>query len=255
MSDLKEFADQLQEEVVSDMAEAYFGERKDLEELIEAYGRMTEDVRALGPRLFEAVARLHRLLLDRETAEAFYAALGVDPAAMPFPDDPPRPFFDRLPFAFTAQGRYERCVFRVYDLLHQEADVYLNGRYFVDPEQGKRKRLTPHYVRVKALADHLNAEIDKINRRSVTGALQYVKNMDPDHARQERLMGDTDSQGETLNHDMEFVPIDFAGIGLPVVPELPPLYKVKEKIKAFCGRVWALRREEAVRAMESLLER
>jgi len=68
-------------------------------------------------------------------------------------------------------------------------------------------------------------------------------------------MGDTDCQGESLNHDLEFVPIDFEAIGLPVVPDLPPLYKVKEKIKDFCGRVWATRREEAVQAMESLLER
>ncbi|MEF2229521.1 MAG: hypothetical protein V3571_01195 [Pseudodesulfovibrio sp.] len=256
MSDLKEFADQLQQEVVSDMAEAYFGARKDLEEMIDAFGLWVEELRIHGPKLFEAAARLHRLLLDRETARDFYIALDVVPSCIPFPDEPPRPFFDRLPFAFTTLGRYERCVFKAYELFHLAADEYLNGRYYDDPDQRGRKRLTVHYVRLKALAEHLNGEIDKVNRRSVCNALQYIKSMDPDKMRHERVMGDIEcAGGDALNQDLQFAPIDFEGLGLPVVQDLPSLYKVRDAIKAFCADIYPARREDIRRAMDSLIER
>ena len=255
MSDLKEFADQLQEEVVSDMAETYFGARKDVEEMIETFSRWVEELRAHGPRLFEAAARLHRLLLDKDTARDFYIALDVVPSCIPFPDVEPRPFFDKLPFAFTGLGRYERCVFRAYDLFHLVADEYLNGRYYDDPDHKGRKRLTVHYLRLKALAEHINGEIDKVNRQSVGSALQYVKGMDPDHLRQEGLMGDMTSGGNGLDGDLRFTPIDFLGLGLPEVQDLPSLYKVREAIKAFCVRIYPDRKEDILRAMESLVER
>jgi len=256
VSDLKEFADQLQQEVVSDMAETYFGARKDLEQMIEAFGRWVEELRTHGPKLFQAAARLHRLLLDKDTARDFYIALDVVPSCIPFPDEPPRPFFDKLPMALTLLGRYERCVFRAYDLFHLAADEYLNGRYFDDPEHKGRKRLTVHYLRLKALAEHLNGEIEKVNRRPVCNALQYVKSMDPVKLQHERLMGDLECGGaEALNRDLLFAPIDFDGLGLPVVQDLPSLYKVKGAIKAFCSSIYPARKDDIRRAMDSLIER
>ncbi|WP_419787868.1 hypothetical protein [Pseudodesulfovibrio sp.] len=236
------------------MAEAYFGERKDLDEMIEAFGRMAEQVQALRPHVLDAAARMDCLLLDRETANSFYQAIGVDSSRMSLPAQKPRPIFPKLPFAFTGHGRYERCVFRVYDLFHSVADEYLNGRHFDDPEYKGRKRLTPHYLRIKSLAEHLNVEIDKVNQRSVCGALQYVKNMDPEHARQERLMGDTDCRGDALNRDLQFVRIDFEALQLLEIPDLPPLYKVKAVLKTFCSRVYEHRRDEAIQAMQRLVE-
>ncbi len=254
MAYFKDYADQLQQEVVSDMAEAYFGARKDIEDMTEAFKRMTEELREQEPLLSQTAARLHCLLLDKDTAKNFYVALDLLPSCIPFTEEVPRPFFDRLPFAFSGLGRYERSIFRAYELLQKAVDNYLNGRYFDDPDQKGRKRLTVHYLRLKALAEHINEEIVRVNSTSLGGTLHYVKTMDPELLRREQVMGDAKGMGDetALNQDMQFTLIDFEKLGLPVVQDLPPLHKVKEAIKAFCKEIYPLRKHDIVRAMESL---
>ena len=253
MADFKEYADELQQEVVTDMAEAYFGARKDIDDMLEVFGKLTEKLREHGPRLSQAAARLHRLLLDRDTVGEFYAALKLDPESIPYMDEAPTPFFDKLPFAFTGQGRYERCVFRTYDLLQKAVDEYLNGRYFDDPEQPGRKRLTVHYLRLKSMAEYINEEIDRVNGTAVSGALHFIKTMDPEQMQHEGMMGQAVKGTDHIDRDMSFTPIDFEGLGLPVVHELPALYAVREAIKGFCAELHKKRRDDTAEAMRSLL--
>ena len=253
MTDFKDYADELQQEVVSDMAETYFGARKDIDDMLEVFDNMVGELRQHEPHLSQAAARLHRLLLDKETAEGFYETLGVAQTSIPYTDEAPKPFFDKLPFAFTGAGRYERCVFRVYNLLQKAVDEYLNGRYFDDPEQPGRKGLTVHYFRLKALSEYINEEIGKVNKTAVSGALQFIKTMDPEQMQQEGIMGETAKGAERIDQDMHFSPMDFEGLGLPVVHELPALYSVREAIKVFCSKLYKERREDIAGAMQSLL--
>lgn len=252
MADFKDYADQLQQEVVTDMAESYFGARKDVDDMLEVFNSMTEELRQLGPKLSQAAARLHCLLLDRDTAKNFYISLDVVPSCIPYTDEVPRPFFDELPFAFTGVGRYERCVFRAYDLLQKTADEYLNGKYFDDPDHKGRKRLTVHYLRLLALAEHINEEIARVNATTIGGTLQYVKGMDPETMQRERMMGDSMSGEDSMSKDMTFEPINFDELGLLVVQDLPSLYKVKGLIRNFCREFYGKRREDIVKAMHFL---
>ena len=253
MTDFKDYADELQQEVVSDMAETYFGARKDIDDMLEVFEKMVGQLRQQESHLSQAAARLHCLLLDRETAEAFYEALGVAPSSVPYTDETPKPFFDKFPFAFTGAGRYERCVFRVYELLQKAVDEYVNGRYFDDPEQPGRKRLTVHYLRLKTLADYINEEMDRVNKTAVSGALQFIKTMDPEQMQHEGMMGEAVKGTDHIDQDMRFSPIDFELLGLPVFRDLPPLYAVREPIKGFCEKLYKKRRESIARAMRSLL--
>lgn len=253
MVDFKDYADQLQQEVVTDMAESYFGARKDVDDMLDVFNIMVHELRQLTPRLSQAAARLHCLLLDRDTAKNFYISLDVVPSCIPYTDEIPRPFFDRLPFAFTGLGRYERCVFRAYDLFQKTVDEYLNGRYYDDPEIKGRKRLTVHYLRIKALVEHINAEIEKVNESPVGGTLQYVKGMDPEQLQRERLMGEPSSGEGGFNNELQFQPLEMAGLELPLVQDLPSLYKVKEPIKDFCRGIYETRKDDVVKAMRFLL--
>lgn len=254
MSDLKDFADKLQQEVVTDMAESYFGARKNLDDMLEAFGLLVEEFRASGASLAQAAARLHCLLLDRQTAKEFYISLDIVPACIPFTDEVPRPFFDSLPFAFTGLGRYERCVIRAYNIFQKIADEYVNGRYFDDPEMKGRKRLTVHYLRLKALAEHINEEIERVNTNlSPSGALRYVKRMDTVQVERENMIGQACLlEGCGLDEDLKFEPIDFDALELPVVQDLPTITKVKPAIKQFCKEIYPSRKEDIQRAMASL---
>lgn len=251
MSDLRDFANQLQQDVVSDMAESYFGARKDLDDMIAAFHVMVNDFKTMVPKLSQAAARLHLLLMDRQTARDFYIALDIVPSCIPFNDDSPKPFFDTLPFAFTQRGRFERTVCRAYHLFQQTADEYLNGKYFDDPDVPGRKRLTVHYIRLRALAEHINEEVDRINKdMSTTGTLRYVKRMDPVQSELELAIGEACLiEGCDLDEEMKFTPIDFEGIQLPVVQDLPPLSKVKPVIIDFCKEIYPSRKEDIKKAL------
>lgn len=254
MSDLKDFADKLQQEVVTDMAESYFGDRKNLEDMQKAFSVMVEEFRSSGPALAQAAARLHRLLLDRQTARDFYISLDILPSCIPFSDEVPRPFFDKLPFAFTGLGRYEKCVFRAYSVFQKVADEYVNGRYFNDPDNPGRKRLTLHYLRLKALAEYINEEVVRVNENMTpSGALRYVKRMDIGQAEREDMIGAACLlDGCELDEDLKFKPVDFESLQLPVVQELPRLSDVKFAISTFCKTIYPSRKEDIERAMASL---
>lgn len=254
MPDFSDFADKLQQEVVTDMAETYFGDRKNLDEMIAAFYSMVEEFRAHGPALWQAAARLHCLLLDRKTARDFYIALDILPSCIPFSDEVARPFFDSLPFALTPRGRYERCVFRAYSTFQQVADEYLNGRYYTDTNSHGRKRLTLHYIRLKALAEHINEEVGRVNKTlSPSATLRYIKKMDPDQVERENVMGEACLiDGCELDTDLRFAPIDFDALKLPVVQDLPRLDAVKPAIRQFCKEIYPTRKNDIIKAMASL---
>jgi len=253
MSNLKDFADQLQEDVVSDMAKSYFGARKNLDDMLAAFNEMVSEFRFMVPRLSQAAARLHMLLLDRATARDFYISLDILPSCIPFTEEVPTPLFDSLPFYFTQLGRFKRYVFRTYDLFQKSADEYLNGHYYDDKKLG-RKRLTVHYIRLKALAEHINDEVNRVNcSMSPSGALRYVKEMDPSRIEQEKILGEAClMEGGALDRDLAFTPIDFNGLDLPVVQDLPRLNEVKDVIRKFCEEIYPSRKEDIARAMNFL---
>ncbi|QGY41322.1 hypothetical protein GM415_14700 [Pseudodesulfovibrio cashew] len=255
MSDLKDFADQLQQDVVADMAESYFGHRKDLDNMIEGFQLMVEDFRKIGPKLSLAAARLHALLLDRTTARNFYIALDILPSCIPFPEGEVVPFLESIPFALTVRGRYERCVCMAYERFQKIADEYLNGRYYPDPDQTGRKRLTVHYIRLKALAEHINEKVDQVNRvMSPSETLRYVKAMDPELAEKELFIGESCRLDEcSLDEDLKFKPLDFDGLGLPVVQDLPRLAEVKPAIRDFCWQMFPGRVDEVRSVLQRML--
>jgi hypothetical protein len=257
MTDFSEYADQLQQEVVAEIAESYFGERKNLDDMIEDFEVMIGELRQVGLRVGRAATRLDRLLLDRASVNAFFIALEVDPVCVPFALEPCSPFFDTLPLALTGAGRYAAFVYNHYVRLQEAAESYLHGEYFKEEGRNGRKRLTVSYIRLREFANRIDGEVIRVNRnRAPTGTLRYVKDMDPVQMEQERVMGDVSFvDGGTLDADLRFSPVAFADRGLPVVQELPAASTVKGVIRAFAKELFRNRPQEARLAMKSLVSR
>ncbi|BCS87104.1 hypothetical protein PSDVSF_03460 [Pseudodesulfovibrio sediminis] len=253
MSNIEDFADQLHQSVVTDMAESYFGARKDLESTTAAFYSLVDDLKKTIPSLFQAIARLHALLLDSESKDDFYTALGMVPSDIPDCVVSPEPQGEQ-PFALTMRGRYIKCVRMAYEDLYCISEEYLNGRYYDNPEQPGRKLRTIHYLRIKALAEHINYRVQRINDdMSTTAILRHVKELDPVQMSKERIMGDVClMEGCELDMDMCFTPIDFTHLELPEIVELPKPQKVKGCIVQWCKILYASRKEDIATAMSSL---
>ncbi|EGB13628.1 hypothetical protein DND132_0411 [Pseudodesulfovibrio mercurii] len=253
MSDLSDFADQLQMDVISDMAESYFGNRKELDYALEAFAGMVEELLPVIERMFRAAATLRLLLLDEATADAFCAELGLDPARIPPDEGAEILVHEAVPFALTGKGRYAVCVETAYRGLYDAIHEYLNGRYYNDPNRPGRKRVTMHYKRLEEIAGIINEKIHKANNdRSMSSMLREVKSMDPVQMEREEILGDMvyGDKGDGRDNDMCFVPIDLDGYRFPEVEELPPVNEVGSALKRFCARVYAERKDEVRAAMD-----
>ncbi|MFH1912833.1 MAG: hypothetical protein ABIK45_00970 [Pseudomonadota bacterium] len=253
MADFNEYADQLQKEVVSEMAESYFGDRRNLDDLMADFAIMTGTLRELVSGVERAALRLHHLLLGRQ--ESFYLALEVDPACVPFGRGAPVPLFPRLPMALTRAGRYVRCVRMSYDLLQRAVNDYLHGHYYVEGGDKGRKQLTVNYLGLKQFAAMIDAEVVRVNHnRTPACTLRYVKAMDPVSAERERLIGDVSYvDGGELDQTLRFAPVCFDELGLPEIQELPPLREVGGLIGQMCRSLYRERSDEARAAMADLL--
>ena len=145
-----------------------------------------------------------------------------------------------LPFALTAQGRWGKLVQQAYARLWQACQDYMHGRYYNDPAQPGRKKLSIHYAHVAALHAVINDRIAKCNTEGApSGILQMVKNFDPVLRERENIMGGSCyGMAEHLDAGLRFEPLDFCSFGLVAVCELPPPEEAAPAIEAFCRQAW-----------------
>jgi len=253
VSSMKEFADNLQRDVVSEMAEHYFGARRDLEKMIEVIDQWVGELKQMEKRVLAAAGRLHHLLLEDEVVREFYIALDILPSCVPpYDSSPPEPVVEKVPFAFTLKGRWTKCVRQAYAKLQAEVDEYLNGRYFSD-EQG-RKRLTLHYLRLKAMTEYVNDQVERVNKDlAPSEALRYIRNMDSENLSKEKFVDPcVPEEGCGIDDQLRFRPFDFHSFGLLEIQDLPHPDKVSQDIAAFCDAVYARRKDEIRQLMGKL---
>ncbi|HSM73979.1 MAG TPA: hypothetical protein VK852_05065, partial [Desulfobacterales bacterium] len=172
-------SESLAEEVLSDMAENFFGTRTQLERRIDRLYAHSRRLQQKARRVAGAAALLRRLLLDEAETRRLGEALGVafdqfpaDPAARSSP--PPH-----LPFALTRRGVFTQLILEAYADLRALREEYMLGRYIPDPENPGRMRVTVNYTSLQKFCERLNADIDRVNRQSSPSQiLQYVKRFD-----------------------------------------------------------------------------
>lgn len=246
MSHFDDFADNLHTEVVSEMAESYFGARKNIDDMTEVLEEWAEELRLWKPRLEKAANRLHTLLLDEKTVRDFYISLDIVPACIPFSGaGEPKELFSELPFAFTMRGKYIRCVRQAYRDFQRLVNEYLNGKYYDSADEKGRKRLTVHYIRFKAMVEYVNEEISKVNSKMTTGdTLRYLKRMDPEAEDKERILEACVGDSCALDKEMEYSPLEYTHFNLLEIQELPSLEVVKDDIDRFCREMWKRRKEK-----------
>ncbi|MGB8719448.1 MAG: hypothetical protein WCD46_09060 [Desulfobacterales bacterium] len=248
-------SESLAEEVLSDMAENFFGTRTQLERRIDRLYAHSRRLHQKAHRVTSAAGLLRCLLLDDAETRGLGDALGVafdgfpaDPAAAP-PTPPPR-----WPFALTRRGVFTQLVVDAYADLHAVREEYMLGRYVPDPDVKGRMRVTVNYTSVHQFCDRLNVDIDRVNRQSSPSQmLQYIKRFDVLQEERANILGSGfDGKTAQIDQHMAFQKIDFDALGLPVFPALATVEKAREPIKKFCRGLYRRRPAEILRAMRTL---
>ncbi len=236
------FADGLKDEVVSEMAETFFGARRELEQSIEAWNALAQRLKDRVTVLAERAACLGFLFFDEAGEEGFYRLLGV----------PPGPFADladraraaciakmRIPFGFTRVGRYIKLVERTYEAFRKELDDYLHGSWSDDPARPGRKIISPNLSQLRHLAADINVQVEKVNAwQNPSCALRAIRSMDPEEAERRRITGATLQDEDCgLDRSMAFSPVDPAAAGFPDLPFLPSWEQGRGRLDRYVRRL------------------
>jgi hypothetical protein len=236
----------LHAEIMTEMAENFFGRRRSLEDRLDQFYRLVVRVRRVGMETLVKWHTLFRLLLCDEGAKRLFESFGAAPAEILWyckTVNELRPM--RRPLALTGFSRYLKTVERLYEDLRQAASDYNLGAFAPDPLDFRKKRAIPGYEQVKGMCGEINAEIKAVNEgQSPLSVLSFAKGLDPAGVQRENIAGATLADVQKIDRDMAFVPISFEDLGLPHIPELPPLEAVRTDIRSLCRSLYESRREE-----------
>lgn len=224
----------LADEVLTEMAHNFFGERVQLEDNIQFLHKTAERVRQKERRIYEKAAFLNHLMVAPEAARALYRAIGIAPGIFDVKADVTGVALPAFPpSALTRKGEYVKFVLWAYDALRSACENYLKGNASDDRGGTETESHDADYRLVQSLCALINQEIDRINRRCLpTQVLQAVKRFDPATQSKEYVTGGGTEYGDqcTLNENLAFQPIDFSSLNLRELPELPPLEKVRDAV-------------------------
>ena len=253
------YAESLEEEVLSELAESFFGARKALDDKIDRLYELAGELRAREAGVLGKLSFLSYVLCWGELSEAFWTALDVESA------DEMRCVGDMRPQdwgekrrALTGRARWTKYVAAAYGAASDAVREYLlGGVYVAPPEQADsgpgRKKLSVHYRQLVAMHAHVNAEIARVNKDlTPSGTLGYVKQFDVERTEKEKITGGGCGLGAGLDAGLCFRPVDFASLRLRAFSELPPLDKASGTIHDFCKARFDDHRAELTAIMDEI---
>jgi len=235
MGGTKDFGDSLVEEVLTDVAESFFGARKELDDLNELFMAYVDRLQDAARQVEIVAGRLNHILAGGDLRRKFYRMLEVEKAA-PYlqcqfiPDDRRIP----VPFSLTDRGRFIKLTIQLYADLQRATEAYTRGPVEADDGTGEPP---VYYNLVRSMCELINEKVCIVrNGMSPACVLQYAKKFDAQHAQQARVTGGTVGAYAHMDSKFECQPIDFDQLDLVQFPELPKSDDVKSDIIAFCKK-------------------
>jgi hypothetical protein len=233
-------ADLLGEELMMEMADSFFGERRRLEDRLRVLRTMVAELEGRARGVDDHARFLFRVatapekgrdLLRRMNAdpEPFPREMGLSAAALP----------DRVPSAFTRWNTYVKLLEIAYRGLRTACAEYMRG----DAHPGRKDadESGPSYRLVEAMTGILNEEIEKINRnRTPNQVIRCAKRFLSEDPIREAVAGGSGGcweDGTGLDCGMAFSRLDFDAWGLRAFPDLPPPDAVRSEIERFAAEL------------------
>lgn len=239
---LDEWGDALVEEGLREAADTFFGTRKAVDDEIAFFESRVAALKSKALDVRAWFAGLNCLLGDETGTREFFDALDVR-----LPD--PELYSARMcslqfhrPRGFTRKGLYVKAVWAVYEPLARMVEDYMHGSHYQDPRQPGRVLTSVNHAQLVRHCADINERIARTNESNrPSESLGFARRMNPSERDRENITGGG-GQTWSLDEDMAFVPLDFAGYGLPVFPDLPVDEKARKTIQECCGRIFSRRR-------------
>ena len=234
-SQVGDIAAALAYQVKKEIAENYFGTRRELEEEREDLVGQANKVRKDWSQEVQApLVLIGELLLEPETVKSFLALLGQDRLSLEVPDRPGRTFAEAvascsLPFALTSQAKYQALIAQLVSLAWARSQPVL-----------ERARILEKKVRL------YNEDLAKFSLSySLQEILAFIKAIEGSSELKGVLGENTDPRAvPELERKLMLKSLDPSTLGLSEVKPLPKLSQIREPLRALVKQAFRRNTEE-----------
>jgi hypothetical protein len=222
-------------QVKKEIAENYFGTRRELEEEREDLVRQANTIQKAWAQEVQApLVLIGELLLDPETVNSFFALLSQERLPLGAPDPPDRNFSEALeacppPFALTSQAKYQALIAQLYGLAWGRSQPLL-----------EKARALKIKVRL------YNEDLAKFSLSySLQEILAFIKAIEGTSELKGVLGENTDPRAVSeLEKKMVLKSLDPSGLGLAEVKPLQNLSQIREPLRALVKQAFRRNGEE-----------
>lgn len=239
MADFKDFSDSLTDEVLSEMADSFFGARVDVDDSLDYFHQVSELLHKKLYGIYRVCVLLEKICLGRKGFDDFWISAGLDRARFHYPAGVVCAGLVESPsFSFTRKGEYIKWFVITYEMLAYRIEDYMHGSYKND-EKGRKVR-TANRDDFFNMANEINIKIEKVNRNvTASDVLKFTKSLDPENMLKEDIAGCVGPQCKVIDDEMAFTVITIKDIEFPEFPDLPARRDIISYISEFCSETYA----------------
>ena len=228
-SQVGDIAAALAYQVKKEIAENYFGTRRELEEEREDLIRQAKKIQKAWVQEVETpITLIGELLLNPETLKSFFALLGRETLPLAVPDRPDRTFSKALEacplsFAFTSQAKYQALIAQLHGLAWG--------------------RSQPLLEKVRALEKKVRLYNEDLAKFSLSYSLQeilaFIKAIEGNSELKGVLGENTDPRAvPELEKKLMLKSLDPSGLGLLEFKPVPKLSQIREPLRALAKQAF-----------------
>lgn len=239
MSTQDDYAKELADEVLSDMAENFFGARKQLDETLDLFREYVAELKKKQVLLEHRFRFLNYLLVIPQAVHEFYRALGIQ-GIDAIPKDgmlSEKVIPVHAPSAFTLKGQYTKLVMWAYEMVQKGCKAYNHGMDYQEMKRAGFEQRDAYYDLVMGMHQLINKEIHRVNAKvTPSHILQTAKRFDPDTQQKEHFTGGGAYYGDdsSLNRELRYQIIDESSLNIKKFPDLPESSRIDHEISKIC---------------------
>lgn len=247
---MKELSDSLVEEILTEVAEGFLGERKQVEEQRRVFNDFVARLKQSAQKIEKRAALVNYLLVDPRHVAAFYRCIGTDQhpfAAVAGRIEKGIPLPQPC-FVIRKKNRYIQLLFSAYTALKTDLDNYLHGSLDPGAQSEKMENGVPdvNLRMVMIMAELINERIEKLSRsKSPSSVLQYARSLNPELMEKEKITGALSADYQSrLDEKLGIAPIDTDELAIERFPELPDINTPKKEVVRLCRQVYRMHKQE-----------
>ncbi|MGD9973431.1 MAG: hypothetical protein AB7S77_10250 [Desulfatirhabdiaceae bacterium] len=253
-TNLDDFTNDLTGEMLSDVADRFFGERVEIDHMQETLDRYIQLLQQDAEKLLEKLAVLDILLLHETGRQSFFDEIGIDRSAFSCPDQPRSAILPTIPKAWTQKQRYVRLALQAYDTFQTACETYQHGGSDIKHDPTDESQPAACVDMIFEMAELINKKIKHANNSMTSECtLQFVRSLDFQASEAENFTGVIPGRyASGITETLCYLPVDITHLPIVSYPVPPRIDRVKNRLIQFWSRFYAENKQAVQHLLQSM---